>query len=211
MRKFSAHHIFTGVSEPIKNGVITVDEKGTILDVSSSGRDQHTELLDGIICPGFINTHCHLELSHMRELLEAKTGMVSFIKGILSKRGVVSTEQIQQALITAEQEMINNGIVAVADISNTNNSFEQKAKGRLYYHTFIELIGPNPAVAKEIFEAGIQLKQEIEAGKQKKSTASIVPHAPYTLSVELLKLIDDYALQNVDAISIHNQESAGEN
>lgn len=210
MRKLSADYIFTGVGQPLKNGVITIDKQGHILDVSAGSTDLDIEIFEGVICPGFINTHCHLELSHMRSVLEEKSGMANFIRGILSKRGHASAEQIQQALIAAEQEMINNGIVAVGDISNTRDTFEQKAKGKLYYHTFVEIFNSDPAKAAVVFENGLTLEKDLNSAGQVKSNASIVPHAPYTMSKELLMLINDYAGKNKSTISIHNQESQGE-
>ena len=34
--------------------------------------------------------------------------------------------------------MLESGIVAVGDISNTTDSFAQKQQGNLYYYTFVE-------------------------------------------------------------------------
>lgn len=211
MRKLTADFIFTIASDPIKNGVIILDNDGTIIDVSPSVNDHpDAEFFEGIICPGFINTHCHLELSHMRNLLQEGTGMANFIRGILSQRSAASPEQINTAILQGEKEMITNGIVAVADISNTADTFQQKAKGNIYYHTFIEIFNPNPSKAQSVLEGGLALEQELNGTQQKKSTASIVPHAPYTMSRELLQLIDGYAWKNKSIISIHNQESQGE-
>lgn len=210
MRKLTADYIFTMAGEPLKNGIITIDEIGTIIDISSGKIDSDTEVFEGFICPGFINTHCHLELSHMRGLIEDKTGMAHFIKNILSKRSIASAAQIEAAIIDAENEMIRNGIVAVGDISNLNSTFPQKQKGNLYYHTFIEVFNSNPAKAAEFFENGLALENEIRNVQQKKSTASIVPHAPYTMSKELLIHINEHAAKNKSIISIHNQESQGE-
>ena len=211
MRKLTAEFIFTIASDPVKNGVIILDNDGTIIDVSTSANDHpDAELFEGIICPGFINTHCHLELSHMRNQLQEGTGMANFIRGILSQRSFASPEQINKAISQAETEMITNGIVAVADISNTNDTFQQKAKGNIHYHTFIEIFNPNPSKAQAVLEGGLALEQALKDKQQKKSTASIVPHAPYTMSRELLQLIDGYASKNNSTISIHNQESPGE-
>jgi cytosine/adenosine deaminase-related metal-dependent hydrolase len=211
MRKLSADYIFTIASEPLKNGVIAMDDEGVILEVSASGRAHpDTEIFEGIICPGFVNTHCHLELSHMHSLLEEGTGMANFIRGILSKRAIATAEQINAAILNAENEMIRNGIVAVGDISNFNKTFAQKEKGNLYYHTFIEIFNSNPAKAAEVFENGLTLEKELNSAQQKRSTASIVPHAPYTMSKDLLILINEHASKNNSSISIHNQESKGE-
>lgn len=211
MRKLSADHIFTIAAQPLKNGVVTIGDDGAILDVSTTGREHlDTEIYEGIIFPGFINTHCHLELSHMRSLLEEGAGMTNFIRGILSKRENATSEQITAAIVNAENEMIRNGIVAVGDISNLNKTFAQKEKGNLFYHTFIEIFNSNPTKAVEVFENGLLLEKELQNAQQKKSTVTIVPHAAYTMSKDLLILINEHASKNNSKISIHNQESKGE-
>ena len=88
MRKVSADYIYPISSEPIKNGVITLDDEGVVLNVGNNkdGDNSGVEYFQGIICPGFINTHCHLELSHMRAQVPEKLGMAGFIKKIISKR-----------------------------------------------------------------------------------------------------------------------------
>jgi cytosine/adenosine deaminase-related metal-dependent hydrolase len=217
MRKVSADYIFTISSEPIKNGVITIDDDGTILEVTKGDQelrnkkqDPEIEYYEGIICPGFINTHCHLELSHLRSQIPERTGIAGFIKEIISKRSGFSNEQIQEAIAAAEAEMIKNGIVAVGDISNNNNTFKQKGKGNLLYHTFIEVFDLNPDKADEVFEKAIALKKEINEILNFKLSSSIVPHTPYTVSEKLFGLINEYTIENDSILSIHNQESQAE-
>jgi aminodeoxyfutalosine deaminase len=209
MRKLSADYIFSIASEPIKNGLITIDNDGTILDVNyySDKNDNEIEFYDGIICPGFINTHCHLELSHLRSQLSEGTGLTGFISEIMSKRSNFSEEEIQKSLEEAESEMIKNGIVAVGDISNNNNTFKQKSKQNLVYHTFIEVFSMDPDKANETFLKGLDLEKQL---RKFELSNSIVPHAPYTMSLQLLKLINEHASENKSIISIHNQESQAE-
>lgn len=208
MRKISADYIFPIASEPIKNGIISVEEDGTILEVSGpssiipSTSDIHYE---GIICPGFINTHCHLELSHMRAQVSEKAGMMQFIREILSKRASFSAQEIQNAIEEADAEMIKNGIVAVGDISNNKDTFLQKSKSPIAYHTFIEAFDFNPEKADETFSNALDLGMQL-----KELSHSIVPHAPYTVSEKLFKLISEEAIKKNSIISIHNQESLAE-
>jgi cytosine/adenosine deaminase-related metal-dependent hydrolase len=223
MRYISADYIFPIASKPIKNGVIAVDDDGTILDIAlTPSKNQQIEFYKGIICPGFINTHCHLELSHLRSQVSERKGMTGFIKELLSKRFSFSEEEIQQAIADAETEMIKNGIVAVGDISNNNSTFKQKAKGNLLYHTFIEVFDLNPDKAEQVFENALQLESELSNIPLQRTTfhtpsqegnkrSSITPHAPYTVSEKLFMMIHDHAVKNKSIISIHNQESEGEN
>lgn len=204
MRKISADYIFPVSSEPIKNGVVSISDDGTILAVESSISGA-TEHYSGIICPGFINTHCHLELSHLRSQVSEKKGITGFIKEIIEKRTAFSEGLIERCIVDAEAEMIRNGIVAVADISNNRSTFKQKEKKNLYYHTFIEIFSMDPSKAEETIEKGKKLIAELT------TSGSISPHAPYTMSEELLALINNVAEENNSILTIHNQESEGEN
>lgn len=212
MRKISADYIFPITSEPIKNGIITINNNNEIVNVSGpeKGSDNSiTEKHEGIICPGFINTHCHLELSHMRSKISEKSGMTGFISEILTKRSDYSEDLIHDSIINAEAEMISNGIVAVGDISNNNSTFKLKAKGNLLYHTFIEVFSMDPSKAKEVFNKGIELGQQLST-LNIELPYSITPHAPYTMSEELLNLINENAAKNKSILTIHNQESEEE-
>jgi cytosine/adenosine deaminase-related metal-dependent hydrolase len=114
---------------------------------------------------------------------------------------------IKEGLNSAEQELINNGVVAVGDICNTNDSFELKTNNRVHYHSFMEAYGILPQKAGEVFEKAHELYlQAIELGL----SVSISPHAPYTCSVELLDKINQFSGNKGKPLTIHNQESQPE-
>ena len=58
------------------------------------------------------------------------------------------------------QEMIQNGIVAVGDISNSMDSFFHKKDNKLIYHTFIECFGLNEEFAEKIWQKEIELNKD---------------------------------------------------
>lgn len=206
MRKISATYIYPISSPPIKNGIITLDENNTILSVDKKKGDENVEYHEGIICPGFINTHCHLELSHLKGKIADKKGMATFITEVITKRNSFSEKEIQSAIESAEQEMLINGIVAVGDISNNSDSFSQKEKNNLYYHTFIEVLGLNPENAKMVLDNAKKTASEYSNKKR----LSIVPHAPYSVSDSLFKRIRNDDFNTNKTICIHNQESLAE-
>ena len=142
MKKISAEFIFPGNSTPIKNGVVVFDVNGTIETILKPELDKidwnEVEKYKGIICPGFVNTHCHLELSYLKGQLTKETELHGFIKEIISVRDKFTEEERLKAIDLADNEMINNGIVAVGDISNVVDTFAQKSKGNLRYFTFVE-------------------------------------------------------------------------
>jgi cytosine/adenosine deaminase-related metal-dependent hydrolase len=211
MKSFKADYVFPVYAEPLKNGIVTVDDTGKIISVTDQNSHAESghpppEELSGIICPGFVNTHCHLELSHLAGKIPQYTGLIDFIKEILKVRPADSA-LITGAAQKAEQEMIENGIVAVGDISNNNSTIAIKAKGNLYYHTFVEILGFLPDGAEKIFDAGLNLLAEF-----KPLPSSVTAHAPYSTSKELLKLLKKYCDSGIEnLLSIHNQECEDEN
>ena len=208
MRSFKADYVFPVNADPIKNGIVTVDDAGRITSVT----EQHTvtdipqpEHVSGIICPGFVNAHCHLELSHLGGKVPANIGLVNFIKDVMKHRGA-DLQMVTDAAEKADHDMYENGIVAVGDISNTNTTIDIKAGSKIHYHTFVEILGFLPQNAEELFEKGLALLQEF-----KPQACSITPHAPYSVSKELFRLIKKYCDAHANLLSIHNQECEDEN
>lgn len=211
MKKVSADYIYPGNIPPVKNGVVVYNNDGEIIDLLNPETDEiiwsEVEKFEGIICPGFINTHCHLELSHLKGKVGENTQLHGFVKEIISIRDSSSNEEKLEAIRIAEQEMFNNGIVAVGDISNGTSTFSFKEKSKLKYHTFVEVFGSDPKIANEAFEHS---KTVFNAYFDKKR-ASITPHATYSVSNNLVELINSHAIENNSLISIHNQETESEN
>lgn len=208
MKYITADYIFPVSSPPIKNGIIVVDDDGSILDILPvmQNAEELTEKHNGIICPGFINAHCHLELSYLKGKISEQSGLTGFIEEFIAKRGENNTYFIEQCISHAESEMIANGIVAVGDISNNDSTFRQKNKGNLFYHTFLEVFDLIPSRAREVFENAKRLNKSIAS-----LSSSITPHAPYSVSQELFQLINTEATRNNALLSIHNQETKSEN
>lgn len=206
MKFLSGDFVFSPHTGFIRNGVLALQDDGTVEALLDPAHDAipAAEKFEGVLCPGFVNAHCHLELSHLRGYITKHTGFVGFAKELLPKRGTFTPEQIAAAIVEAEEEMFRNGIVAVGDISNTADTFAQKAKSRLQYHTFIELLALNPAMAEKVVAAGKELLSNAP------QPASLTPHAPYSVSHGLMELIaaDNAARKTV--ASYHSQESPAE-
>jgi cytosine/adenosine deaminase-related metal-dependent hydrolase len=207
MKSFRADYVFPIFADPIKNGIVTVNDQGKIISVTDHNNppDGPIEQLSGIICPGFINTHCHIELSHLKDKINPRRGLVNFIKELQATRKA-DNKEISDAIQKADEEMYANGIVAVGDIANSNLSIPVKASSKLYYHTFVETFGFLPQNAEAIFNKAMELLQEF-----KPQSCSITPHAPYSVSKELFKLIRKHSDSTTNLISIHNQECEDEN
>lgn len=206
----SASYVYPVIGTPIKNGVLAVDPEGVIKAVYTAQEAKKKLISDidyheGLLVPGFVNTHCHLELSNLRGKIPKHIGLPEFVKSVIRLR--TSDEyELSLDMLRADIEMYENGIVAVGDISNQLISKSLKANSPVYYFTFLEIMGFKPDVAVEAMERAKQFKTEFDP-----LPVSIVPHAPYSVSAELFQELAEYAGFQDGPLSIHNQETADEN
>ncbi|MDO8367997.1 MAG: amidohydrolase family protein [Saprospiraceae bacterium] len=210
MHKITADWVCPVSSEPLENAVVITDDTGKILAIEA--RELHDpaslEIYHGILVPGFVNTHCHLELSHMKGKVDTGTGLIPFITGVVTQRNA-SAEIIADAIEKAEQEMLEGGIVALGDISNAPDTFATKAKGRMRYHTFLELFDfLQDASAEKTFLDGLAVYEQLELATG--SARAFVPHAPYSVSKSLFEKINAFNPGSEITVSIHNQETPPE-
>jgi aminodeoxyfutalosine deaminase len=208
-RKFQADHLFTGYEWLSNDSVLITSTDGEIVDiVPAAAAGEGITRFPGILSPGLVNCHCHLELSHMKGMVPESTGMVDFLVQVIQQRGF-EPEVIHKAIEEAETSMLQNGIVAVGDICNTANTVEQKKAGRLLYHNFIETMGFIESTAIQRFEASRAIYEQFaRLYRTPAESNSIVPHAPYSVSPALFQLIARFPGNHL--LTIHNQESVAE-
>ncbi|MBC7934639.1 MAG: amidohydrolase family protein [Rhizobacter sp.] len=209
-RKYKPTAIFTGTALLPENRVLVCKNDGTveaIINEPEAGDD--VELLDGLLSPGFINAHCHIELSHFKGIIPEHTGLVNFVGQVMTRREEKNAEEKLAAMQAAQQELWESGTVAVGDICNTTDSFIIKQNSPLYWHNFIEVTGfVDAAAQKRLIDAEQILKQFLQTSSMVNGQASMVPHAPYSVSKALFQLLNDRTANQI--ITIHNQESTAE-
>lgn len=204
---YSADYLIPVVTNPIKGGVIGIDDKGVVVEIYDSFTvpdGLKIKKLKGVLIPGFINTHCHLELSHMIGKIPEKTGLVGFITEVMSKRSA-DEKQITEAMVKADKAMYDNGIQAVGDHVNSAISAQVKEKSKMVYHTFVEIIGMKTEDAAPKIDEARDIEFHFNPAH-----SSITPHAPYSCSRALFKVFKKSVGED-NIISIHNQESEEEN
>lgn len=204
-RKLKADHLFTGRELLGGDHVLLLKDGEVKAIVNEQEAGEDIEMHKGVLCPGFINAHCHLELSHMKGIIPEKTGLVDFVYKVVTERHW-KNDEIASAINIAEREMLNTGIVAAGDICNNLSTLREKKQHKLAYYNFIEASGWHPSVFTSRFE---RAKEFYNAFAKEYPSTSIVPHAPYSVSEELWEQIIPYYEDRV--VSIHNQETAHEN
>jgi cytosine/adenosine deaminase-related metal-dependent hydrolase len=210
LRKFQADELFDGKTLH-RNKVLITDESGTVIDVveaMDAGPD--VSMHKGTLVPGLINAHCHLELSHLKDVIPPHTGLIEFLCSVVTKRGF-DPAVIQEKIRLAEKEMYENGIVAVGDIGNTADTAAVKSNSRIRWQNFTEVLSFTDEKSDASVAHYLQVANELKASLQTSSIehrTAIVPHAPYSISPRTFELINEATAGEV--ISLHNQEHPAE-
>lgn len=176
---------------------LILKQNGEVVGIENATGDE--EVFEGILLPGLINCHCHIELSHLKGKIPQHTGLVDFVMQVMQLRFADDAEK-KRAMQAAIASMQDEGVVAVGDICNTADSIAQKKQSNIRWKNFVEVSGFVASSAQTRFNAGVTIAKQFDE-------AVIVPHAPYSVSNKLFELIGD---ANADLISIHNQETEEE-
>jgi cytosine/adenosine deaminase-related metal-dependent hydrolase len=209
MKRFSAHYIFTNEGPPLKRGIVTADDDGKITSVDETGgtiiEKESVEFHNGIIIPGFVNCHCHLELSHMKNQIPPGIGLAEFLRQfrIIRETGA---ENMPSSASAADNDMYREGVVLCADICNTRLTFDLKKKSRIKYINLLEVFGIDPEKADRRMNEIVQL---YNIARDYGIPSWIVPHSVYSLSLSLFNLLRAKTVSN-KITSIHFMEAEDE-
>ena len=208
MKRVAAKYLYPlTAAEPIRNGFVEYDDDGTILQTGVCADPAEEEVfLDGAVIPGFVNAHCHIELSYMWKLFRKGTGMAGFIDQINALRDTASLEDKLADIQTWMDRLWQRGVTAMADISNGADSFAIKAASPMYTRTFLEVFGTEPQdCAVVIRDVKALQEQALACGLD----AAPTPHACYTMSPELLTAASAEGLRS-GYLSYHSEETPEE-
>lgn len=205
MKRISAKYVYPlDGTQPIEGGYVEIEDDGTIIGTGKCNDGE--ELLDGALVPGFVNAHCHLELSHLHGKFRKGTGMAGFIDQINELRDWATDEVKTQLVGKWMEKLWNDGVSAVADISNDASSFPVKQTSPIYTRTFLEVFGTEPQDCDGVMDS---VKKLNAVAEEYGIDAAPTPHSCYTMSPELLRASSQAGLAS-GFLSYHSQESQEE-
>ena len=205
MKRIAAKYLFPlENSEPVLNGFVEVEDDGTVIRTGVCDDPSAEEnFLDGVLAPGLVNTHCHIELSYMWKLFRKGTGMAGFIDQINALRDTSPLEEKLADIQHWMDHLWQQGVSAMGDISNCDDSFAIKAASPMYTRTFLEVFGTEPEDCASVIEGVLKLKEKADACG---IDAAPTPHSCYTMSPELVTASSAEGLKS-GFLSFHSEET----
>ena len=198
MRRIASHYtLYNGELE--RNIVVEVDDRGTITNIlrcDAIDSMASVEFLPGILIPGMVNCHCHLELSYLKGAIAEGEGYGGFARSIGAVRNNFTTEERIRSARLADAQMWEEGVEAVADIANDDLVMEVKTQSKIEYHTLFEFFGLNNRDVEPHFDLANRYPRSY-----------VTPHSTYSVQDEPFRQI---CARNSSLLSIHLLESDAE-
>jgi aminodeoxyfutalosine deaminase len=174
---------------PLSDAAVAVRD-GRVAWVGPAGEAPDGEARDlgpGVLMPGLVNAHCHLELSHLAGRLAGASGFVEWVERLVAARGEDAPATIRAQAAAAIEQVEATGTVAVGDVSNALAHLDLLAASSLRARVFFELIGWDPAVVDRVLESAHARLGSLDLADT--VTVSLAAHAPHSVSPELLTAI----------------------
>lgn len=172
-------------------------ENGIITGVSKTPpKARVTDLGPGVILPALVNTHLHLELSALGNILSFDKGFTGWVQDLLVKREALGFDKLRQAAHDAAGKLTSQGTGYVGEISTLGITREITKQQELLGVWFQEILGG--ALPSTYAEKGEKL------------SFSLAGHAPHTTDPVVLKKIKDTTASLSLPFSIHLAESSAE-
>lgn len=181
----------------IENGTVEVVD-GRIMGVSASRAG--SQVLDhgpGVILPALINAHTHLSLSAFRGQIETRNGFADWVKGLISARSSLTSEEIVSAATRAAQNIKASGTGLVAEVGPLEPGASAIRNCGLEGIVFTEVLG-NSCEPPEL--------QDDARGV----SFSVAGHGLHTTAPDVLQSLRAFALERNNLFSIHLAESEAE-
>jgi len=215
MLRIRAGSVYPVTAPPIEDGAGLVDDRGKIVAVGRSSEVPNPpdarirEFPGGLLVPGLVNCHTHLELTH----LAGRTSEREFPRWIRTIRALKDATTPDEFRRSAEQGVRDSwaaGVTCVADTGSTGavmHALHALGGRGICYH---EVFGPDPAQARTSLADLEQSLTRLGPLASSQVRLGVSPHAPYTVSEPLYRAVDDLARSMGLPLATHLAESREE-
>ena len=214
-RRLSAAWVLPVSAPPIERGAVLIGSDGRFMAVGPDDAvprppDVESESFpDGMLLPGLVNAHTHLELTGF-DLGPPDPDFVSWIGRVRAVKETRSPEAFLEAARTGVADCFAAGVTTIADTGDSGAVLQAMAETGASGIAYQEVFGPHPSQA-DVALRGLQSRTEALARYAVGRVAlGASPHAPYSVSGPLYASVARWAREAGLPLAVHLAESAAE-
>jgi cytosine/adenosine deaminase-related metal-dependent hydrolase len=168
------------------------------------GRGPLVDLGEGLLVPGLVDAHAHLELTGLHGRLPARSGFVDWLLAIVPARRALSQDDFARAAERGARRLLETGTTAVGDIVSNPGALAASRHGLrgVLYRELLDIGDAERRARALAFVARRMRARVLREG--------LAPHAPYTTSRELLERAALLAQRRALPVTVHWEESRDE-
>jgi aminodeoxyfutalosine deaminase len=180
--------------DPLARGRVAVADGRIVWTGPAGSGDGPTgpvrDLGPGVLIPGLVNAHCHLELSHLAGRLQGAQGFVPWVEALVAARGETPPEAVEAATAEGIRALLASGTVAVGDVSNSLAHLSELSRSGLAAAVvFYELLSWDPAKAEAVLQFAEARAREVAEDLPGHVQVRLAAHAPHSVSAPLLRAL----------------------
>ena len=215
MLRIHAGSVHPVTAPPIEDGAVLVDDRGTIAAVGphslvpAPAGARELAFPDASLVPGLVNTHTHLELTHLADK-NAEREFARWIRSLRTLKDATTPDEFARAAERGVRDAWAAGVTCVADTGSTGAPLEALARlgaRGIYYQ---EVFGPDPAQCAASIEELRRALDRLSPLATSPLSLGVSPHAPYTVSEPLYRAVADLARRERCPLAMHLAESRAE-
>jgi cytosine/adenosine deaminase-related metal-dependent hydrolase len=206
---FRAKKVVTMAGPVIENGAVAIT--GDRISAVGSWRELQSlggnliNLGDVALLPGLINSHCHLDYTILAGRLPPQPSFADWIRQINSARRELTAEDYLRSIANGISEAQRWGTTSVANVESMPEILSRLPRPPLRIWWFAELIDVQPrCTSNELVGNATSISQDKNDWL---GGFGLSPHAPYTVSPELLREAVVVARRNHLRLTMHLAES----
>jgi 5-methylthioadenosine/S-adenosylhomocysteine deaminase len=214
-RRLAARWVLPVAGPPIASGAVLFGRGGRVEAVGPDAAVPRPpdvpceDFASGILLPGLVNTHTHLELTGL-ELGPPDPEFGDWIGRVRAVKEARSPAGFLDAARLGLAECFATGVTTIADTGDSGAVIRAMADAGAAGIAFQEVFGPHPSQKADSL-AGLRSRVEV-AGRWVggRVRLGLSPHAPYTVSGPLYAGVSQWAASERLPLAVHLAESPAE-
>jgi len=164
------------------------------------------DLGERVLAPGFVDAHAHLELTALEGQLPRRGSFAGWIRALIAARARLSPADLRRSAIAGAGRLLRGGTTCVGDIDSSGSSERALRRTPIRARVYREVLD-----AGDPTRAAAALSRAARAfARSPRVHPGLSPHAPYTVSRDLLRAAGELSRRRRWPVCVHWAETEEE-